>query len=332
MTFATAAVFSMQQASRPRDDVGLQKHYSRRQQHSEDPFQGDHHRSMDIRATSRSSKSKALGDRRLPQSRSTIFDRPKFVTPSPFDYDTDKPFQRPNNAHAFSSVAKEVSKVTVKTELPGPGSYEAQIRSSLRRKGVAKMGLKDLFPKKPSPLPGPGEYDFPLSTLKRRGVAPIGNAPKETKPRDASPGPLSYFVRHNDSFSKNGSKVHLPRVGRNPDKSPETNQLGPGEYRFTRFIQNQLRMKGAVSFDRYFQKDPLVAKRSLPGPAKYEIASSFDSMKPHSFAAIIPRSGMNRDAGLLAMAGLPRYESRGAEHQHHHSSSAGVRQSRDLHE
>ena len=103
---------------------------------------------------------------------------------------------------------------------------------------------------------------------------------------------MAYFVRHHDSFSKNGSKVHLPRVGRKPFPPAATRELGPGEYRFTRFIHEKLRSKGAVSFDRHVPRDPLAAKKSLPGPAAYEVASSFDSLKPHSFAAVMPRSGL----------------------------------------
>lgn len=321
MTFTSAAVFSL----RPGEGARLQKPATRRQPAPEDPFLRVLHQNPDVRGTSRSSRSRPLLDRRLPQSRSTIFDRPKFVTPSPADYDTAKPFERPNNAHAFSSVEKEVSRVTAKTDLPGPGSYETHVRSSLRREGVAKLGLQDLFPKPPAPLPGPGDYDPPFSSLNSKGLAPIGAAPREFRVRDVSPGPLAYFVHHNDSFSKNGSKVHLPRVGRKPGPAAETRDLGPGEYRFTRFIQNQLRLKGAVSFDRHVPRDPLAAKKSLPGPATYEIASSFDSLKPHSFAAVMPRSGLVPGARLQSGAPPPRAVNERAG-QHHHSSSAGVKQ------
>jgi hypothetical protein len=268
----------------------------------------------------------------MPQSRSTIFDRPKFVTPSPLDYDTSKPFARPNNAHAFSSVAKEVSKATEKTGLPGPGSYETQAHSSFRRRGVARLGLKDLQPKSPVQQPGPGDYDPPLSTLNTKGLAPIGPAPRDPRVRESSPGPLAYYVRHHDSFSKNGSKVHLPRVGREPVRFLEPLQPGPGQYRFTRFIQNKLRMKGAVSFGRHQPRDPLAGKQSLPGPASYDIASSFDSIKPHSFAAVMPRSGLLRLPlpDQRSAAGQSQPWDRPPARHHKHSSSAGVKQAGPL--
>lgn len=207
--------------------------------------EGDLHKSMIEKTNSRSlSKISKVSNSQV-GSKSTIFDKPKFITPGPGQYQTEAYINSMKRKVArFSTTRREVSSVSTKTNLPGPCSYEID-KSSFTGKGIARL---------------------PDLALLRRPI----KAKKEEATLDSQPGVGQYHIDY-DHLYPHAYCARMPTSPKEDRTFKHRKTPGVGDYN----IDYVKKHSYVVSFSKY--QHPEKAS-DTPGVGQYNIPASFPEL------------------------------------------------------
>eukprot|EP01064_Diplonema_japonicum_P007522 TRINITY_DN15150_c0_g1_i2.p1 TRINITY_DN15150_c0_g1~~TRINITY_DN15150_c0_g1_i2.p1 ORF type:complete len:1850 (+),score=224.90 TRINITY_DN15150_c0_g1_i2:35-5584(+) len=159
----------------------------------------------------------------------------------------------PNLSSGPAALVTSRSPAPQKTDVPGPGQYDAIIRSTAHD---VVMGTATRPAAQATDTPGPGTYSLDMPH-DEKAFSILGRLP-DTRP-DAIPGPGSYNVTVKDE----GPNVKIGTAARGEDRMEDL--PGPGAYDA---MAKRKVVGGAMGKED--RKDPAAGASDVPGPGAYE--------------------------------------------------------------